>query len=455
MSDPTIWQQSMGFDRAGEQAWKFLGKEMVRGQAGPVRRQLAEMGHTVREFARKDPRGAAFLSAWWAVQNHGPVGLVRRALGFRNPYQRMLHEVEHGKDLTMGQSLRSYTETILDITERAKPGAASTLVKVVGLAYERALQPGAADVAARVTADAKLQDLFTGGVQQAAARRPEIERIISESFANGDRNALSIAAKLATDKRLKALMVDGGQLADVQNRLFQSVGSAVQRQAIDPQRLVRLVREDPEIRALVPGGLSMEEDILPLWSQVKELTTGWRQLEQGLADEGIIANASEIENYLPVMFRRRDQSAGVAQARGAFEPPALEHRTFSYPEHRHAQAGKLAAILDVPIEAAEHLVDTNVSTLITDLQAQLKLRAIAHVRMMARGSLLRQMRSMGISIDEVRPRSGFVRGDGMPPRPDVPATASADGRVADAIQQAYERGDLAEFACTGSRTSLI
>jgi hypothetical protein len=76
----------------GQRAAKVFTAEVGKHSRGPniISRQFSQIGQRFRAT----PGGEKFTDAWWSVMNKGPVGMMRRALGFRNPYQRMLREIE-------------------------------------------------------------------------------------------------------------------------------------------------------------------------------------------------------------------------------------------------------------------------------------------------------------------------------------------------------------------------
>ena len=354
-----VWNEDWGLGRAGEGGWRFMGQEMTKAIGGSVRKQLASMGDAVRQAVRGNQVGSKFLNAWWTTQNTGVVGTIRRALGFRNPYQRIIREQELSNEATMSQGLRFHTEEIIKIFSPVRPEVKTAYVNLMGSIYDAALKK------------------------------------------SGPRGA--------------------------------------QRTMVTEfQRMI----QDPAIRASVPQGINIENEILPIWSQVKKITDAFHQVEQGHVDMGFLKDFGHIANYLPVYMRKGDQLPGLARKRGSMEPPELKPREASYMFQREQQAAKLSVLMDIPIEQAEEMVDRNLSSLIADPEAMLKLRAIAHTRMVGRAQLLGQLRDLGMHIGEVRPRSAMAR-EGA----EATAGTHRDGTLAlrRALTQAYESGDLSQI----------
>ena len=92
------------YEGAGKRfAGRFLGKEFGVKEAGPAARSLTEgWDKFARWFGQENPTTSRFRGAVWGNFNRGPIGEMRRALGFRNPYQKYLRaqELEQGLELS-------------------------------------------------------------------------------------------------------------------------------------------------------------------------------------------------------------------------------------------------------------------------------------------------------------------------------------------------------------------
>lgn len=73
----------------GKRAVSVLGREFNIGVRQPniVERSF----ETVKSAINTSTPGQKVSDAWWAVMNKGPIGALRRSLGFRNPYATILH----------------------------------------------------------------------------------------------------------------------------------------------------------------------------------------------------------------------------------------------------------------------------------------------------------------------------------------------------------------------------
>lgn len=74
-----------GYKGAGERAFKFMGKDYGKKfGASTAEKQWAKLGDTFKKTAP----GQKFEDAWWAINNRGPLGYIKKLLGVRNPYEK-------------------------------------------------------------------------------------------------------------------------------------------------------------------------------------------------------------------------------------------------------------------------------------------------------------------------------------------------------------------------------
>lgn len=241
----------------------------------------------------------------------------------------------------------------------------------------------------------------------------------------------------------------------VYDRAGQIVGDNVD----SPDEYWQLMRQasadalnDPTVRALVPP--EQWDATIDLWARMKNLTDEWFGVEQGLAAEGIIRRSGYIENYLPIAFRSvpdPTRRGGPVYARGSSVFRPLRERTASQNIHQAREAERVGAMLGIDRAAAADIVAQNKSRVMTDPEALLVGRAVAHGRMLGRASMMRQMRSMGLNVAELgRPMSGVTRGAPAAGRTfrsyQAPADLAADPEAyRQALIKAFETGDLAEI----------
>lgn len=91
----TITQES--YKGAGERRLgSFFGKQFgVTDTPSAISRQFDNF----KSAFEKTKVGHTLGEAWWSVMNRGPVGSIRKALGFRNPYQQMLHLDQRSREM--------------------------------------------------------------------------------------------------------------------------------------------------------------------------------------------------------------------------------------------------------------------------------------------------------------------------------------------------------------------
>lgn len=97
---------------------RVIGKEVGVKEAGPMARSLTEgWDKFARWFGQENPATSKFRGAVWGAFNRGPIGEMRRALGFRSPYQKYLRaqELEQGVELSRVASTDSLKEALLPI----------------------------------------------------------------------------------------------------------------------------------------------------------------------------------------------------------------------------------------------------------------------------------------------------------------------------------------------------
>lgn len=80
---------------------RIAGREKLKGQNNVIPNLTRNTWNRFANFFDKGKPGEKFSDAVWGMMNRGPVGEIRRALGFRNPYQKYLRSQE----LTQGKVL--------------------------------------------------------------------------------------------------------------------------------------------------------------------------------------------------------------------------------------------------------------------------------------------------------------------------------------------------------------
>lgn len=81
----------------GERSWKLFGQDVAPNVRQP---NFITRSWDVVENAMRQSKPGQFLErAWWSVMNNGVVGKIRKSLGFRNPYERLVRF----KDLREGE----------------------------------------------------------------------------------------------------------------------------------------------------------------------------------------------------------------------------------------------------------------------------------------------------------------------------------------------------------------
>lgn len=93
------------YSGAGEtKAFTIFGKDIgVRSD----RAQTAQRAWLAfKQKVENSGPGAVLSNAWWSVMNHGATGEIRKALGFRNPYEKFIRQTE------LQQGMAFYQDTV-------------------------------------------------------------------------------------------------------------------------------------------------------------------------------------------------------------------------------------------------------------------------------------------------------------------------------------------------------
>lgn len=96
-------------------ATRIFGKEIGVKEAGPIARSVGQQWEKFsRWFRDKNPVTSTLSDAVWGVMNRGPIGEMRRALGFRNPYQKYLRsqQLEQGIEFSRVASADSLKQSL-------------------------------------------------------------------------------------------------------------------------------------------------------------------------------------------------------------------------------------------------------------------------------------------------------------------------------------------------------
>ncbi len=126
-----------GFRSLGEQRLSFLGRDLARWQAGPVRRQVAEVGAAIRRAGREAPGLKPFLDAWWRSRTHGVIGQVTRLLGFpRTGYQRALRQIELAQESDAQDLVHRNTARVEQAFEGVSDEVQGAYVKLMATVYD-------------------------------------------------------------------------------------------------------------------------------------------------------------------------------------------------------------------------------------------------------------------------------------------------------------------------------
>jgi hypothetical protein len=117
------------FEHAGERAWNLLGKEIpLSPRTGPS--SVREPFEQLRQRWEESPVGIKLSDAWWSAWHKSPLGDIRRSLGVRNPYERMVR-FEELERRSLEANVSRLVKQVRDIVEPLDDDAREALVRVV------------------------------------------------------------------------------------------------------------------------------------------------------------------------------------------------------------------------------------------------------------------------------------------------------------------------------------
>lgn len=80
----------------GERGGRFAGLEFGKSVRDP--NVISKSFSAVKNYIRATPTGGKFSDAWWAINNTGPIGAIREAIGIRDPYQKVINAIRRNDD---------------------------------------------------------------------------------------------------------------------------------------------------------------------------------------------------------------------------------------------------------------------------------------------------------------------------------------------------------------------
>lgn len=135
--------------------------------------------------------------------------------------------------------------------------------------------------------------------------------------------------------------------------------------------------------------------------RINKLTQKWYDDLQKYADQGLIKDVGEIENYLPIQEGGTSFYKNVGTTRGHMGPGFTRERSMDWAEHIKRQVEKTKWLYGVNDEIAEKIVNEGFSDLNMDLERMLVSRAIGQAKVEARVKMLQNFRGFGLYIDDM------------------------------------------------------
>ncbi len=121
-----------GYGRTGERALKLgpfgFGQELGASVRYPAHVQAWD--RLTQHFA-ESPVGSKLSDAWWAVNNKGPLGAIRKTFGIRNPFESYVHNVAQSaietERATQGVAFKAVNDVVSQIPDEVGAGAQNAI----------------------------------------------------------------------------------------------------------------------------------------------------------------------------------------------------------------------------------------------------------------------------------------------------------------------------------------
>lgn len=155
-------------------------------------------------------------------------------------------------------------------------------------------------------------------------------------------------------------------------------------------------------------GDSVEKVALSI-ENINRVTENWRKQLQQWADEGFIKDIGDIENYLPIRFKKSPLTSRMpASVLGAKNPTFTMTREAGWKADIATEAAKWKYLFpEISPQAATALVmEGGKGGLETDLFSMLLGRAMGQARLEKRVNLIRQIREMGFNLKQAAATAG-------------------------------------------------
>jgi hypothetical protein len=363
----------LGYGGAGERGMRMLGRERFKGVRDP--NFMARGIEALTKRIGDNPAGSKLADAWssW-VNGNSIVGGLRRILGVRNPYQQHLNLIKN-----QAKGLRE--EVIARYADHA----------------QAAFKDLGEDMTEKATGiRGILEQVEFGSGKQSELSRGSLQAVVGDATGKGGvyttQDALRALENGNIDQTIKVLKERG-----LNTKVFD------------------------DIKAL---GISNEDaqKIGEFWTDMDKMFKDMRDVETALINEDVFKKDAMGEwiNYIPKarnqpnLARRRAGKLTGPSAPGFMEQTKT---TFRQSERQGIELAKEffgdwiedtakntgRAIDDV---AREFVEKGNLAPVSTNLVEMVNARILAHSRAVSRGSMIKQLSSFGVRMDELSGMAG-------------------------------------------------
>lgn len=351
-----------GFPTAGQRAFRVAG-------LGEVGRSAREPNRLAKGFGRlgdliKSHGGGAFGDAWWKVVNgNSPVGLIKKALGVRNPYQQYLHVKELKGISKTGEALTTVTnagtKALVDLGEPLKEKARSALAILSNVEHGTAY-----------------------GVKQAASSQAALGSVLgaADDGVYGVRKVLMGVEDW--DETIGALKLQG-----LDTKVFEDLKAL----NITPDEAKKIADFGDEFKRIMDYMWEGEKKLIDEGVVTMDEMGRWKLYLHKVTNDmpGVRKRAGRLTGS-PTPGHMLSQTQSTRQA----EREGIELLKVSFGNWIEEEAKLTSRRIDDV--AREYMVKGNFAPISTDLVEIMNARITAHARVMGRGEIIKQFRELGI-----------------------------------------------------------
>lgn len=356
---------------AGKVAFNVFGKAIgahLRGKNPAINAFDNFMDGIRSNVVKEDGR---LSRAVYSVMNNGPVGILRRMFGFRNPYQKAIHTIELQQKANLNYEMENMIQRVDDLLEGFDDG------------------------------DPILNDYL-----MYRARAQESNKLLQKKADEYARRQMQLGEfRYAVDPDSEPITI----ARDLEYELKRSIPS---ERYPEYKEHIKDFLTDQRVTPTMLATADEYADIARLTElddRVSRFLDGIDIKEHELMERGLLDFRESMDVYLPYVFRRTKKHVGGAATttRRVSDPSQLTQQVGTQ-RGIEMEISSLESLYGLTREQAEKLVQDNATSVVTDLKEILMRRGVHHSIMANEANALDQMRQFGFNVYEI-PTKGINR----------------------------------------------